>query len=96
MGHINSGLNNPTQIYLESEIGGGETKKGKLRRAALLNLNYCFARFVFCLFAFFLEQASFFPISLCRLNNVTQSYSCCLSLRCLLGSFDATGTAGSP
>ena len=23
MGHINSGLNNPTQIYLESEIGGG-------------------------------------------------------------------------
>ena len=28
-----------------------------MRRAALLNLNYCFARFVFCLFVFFLEQA---------------------------------------
>ena len=95
MGHFNSGLNNPAQIYLESEIGG-ENEEGEIKRAALLNLNYCFARFVFCLFAFFLEQASFFPISLCRLNNVTQSYSCCLSLRCLLGSFDATGTAGSP
>ena len=95
MDHFNSGLNNPAQIYLESEIGG-ENEEGEIKRAALLNLNYCFARFVFCLFAFFLEQASFFPISLCRLNNVTQSYSCCLSLRCLLGSFDATGTAGSP
>lgn len=59
MGHINSGLNNPTQIYLESEIGGGKTKKGKLRRAALLNLNYCFARFVFCLFAFFWNRLAF-------------------------------------
>ena len=95
MGHFNSGLNNPAQIYLESEIGG-ENEEGEIKRAALLNLNYCFARFVFCLFAFFLEQASFFPISLCRLNHVTQSYSCCLSLRCLLGSFDATGTARSP
>ena len=95
MGHFNSGLNNPAQIYLESEIGG-ENEEGEIKRAALLNLNYCFARFVFCLFAFFLEQVSFFPISLCRLNHVTQSYSCCLSLRCLLGSFDATGTAGSP
>ena len=95
MGHFNSGSNNPAQIYLESEIGG-ENEEGEIKRAALLNLNYCFARFVFCLFAFFLEQASFFPISLCRLNHVTQSYSCCLSLRCLLGSFDATGTAGSP
>ena len=95
MGHFNSGLNNPAQIYLESETGG-ENEEGEIKRAALLNLNYCFARFVFCLFAFFLEQASFFPISLCRLNHVTQSYSCCLSLRCLLGSFDATGTAGSP
>ena len=95
MGHFHSGLNNPAQIYLESEIGG-ENEEGEIKRAALLNLNYCFARFVFCLFAFFLEQVSFFPISLCRLNHVTQSYSCCLSLRCLLGSFDATGTAGSP
>ena len=95
MGHFNSGLNNPAQIYLESEIGG-ENEEGEIKRAALLNLNYCFARFVFCLFAFFLQQVSFFPISLCRLNHVTQSYSCCLSLRCLLGSFDATGTAGSP
>ena len=95
MGHFNSGLNNPAQIYLESEIGG-ENEEGEIKRAALLNLNYCFARFVFCLFAFFVEQASFFPISLCRLNHVTQSYSCCFSLRCLLGSFDATGTAGSP
>ena len=95
MGHFNSGLNNPAQIYLESEIGG-ENEEGEIKRAALLNLNYCFARFVFCLFAFFLEQVSFFPISLCRLNHVTQSYSCCFSLRCLLGSFDATGTAGSP
>ena len=95
MGHFHSGLNNPAQIYLESEIGG-ENEEGEIKRAALLNLNYCFARFVFCLFAFFLEQVSFFPISLCRLNHVTQSYSCCFSLRCLLGSFDATGTAGSP
>ena len=95
MGHFNSGLNNPAQIYLESEIGG-KNEEGEIKRVALLNLNYCFARFVFCLFAFFLEQVSFFPISLCRLNHVTQSYSCCFSLRCLLGSFDATGTAGSP
>ena len=33
MGHINSGLNNPTQIYLESEIGGGENEEGEIEKS---------------------------------------------------------------
>ena len=32
MGHFNSGLNNPAQIYLESEIGG-ENEEGKIEKS---------------------------------------------------------------
>ena len=32
MGHFNSGLNNPAQIYLESEIGGGN-EEGEIEKS---------------------------------------------------------------
>ena len=32
MGHFNSGLNNPVQIYLESETGG-ENEEGEIEKS---------------------------------------------------------------